>query len=689
MKALKITSWYNNLHFLLPPILLIPYSFKYPILLLVLIPYLIYIFRKGIFKRAIILISIITSFIYIIYNTYTPKVKTFEGIVLECDIDTNKYVASNGLYQILFYTDDSYRIGDIVIVSGDKSIPQSESYLGGFSYYDYLKSKGIYFIYKSPTVKKKSHITIPLTIRDNIINYLDDKLDDKNLSYIEALLLGKNTIDDSTKDKISKLGLSHLFAISGFHITLIFTILSFLLSKIIENEKIRNNIIISFLIFYIMLTGLQISILRASLMIILTILNKRYNKLFTSLDIFSLSLIISLVINPGYVYQTSFKLTYLIAFFLLISSNLVHGKGKAYKIGLIAFLSGLPIVINMNYSINLLQILLVPIFSLIITILIPYLALSMLITSLSKLKLIALFERLLDLIDDIDFLTIAFKYINIYFIIIYYILFVGVLIFIEAGNKRKRYYIGFVSYIIFLSLLRFSDFTYHIEFIDVGQGDTALITLPHNKGAIMIDTFGYNTSYLKSRGIKSIDYLIITHSDNDHIGGIDETLEEFKVKRVISSYYDEINYTSTKVKSGDSIKIEGLTINVLGPTEDNSSKNNISVVFMINILGTKILFTGDMEKEEEECLVSKYGKALDADILKVGHHGSNTSSTEEFISCVSPTYSIISCGLNNKFGFPSEETLYNLRASNIYRTDKMGNISVKISSSKIDIKGYK
>ena len=105
------------------------------------------------------------------------------------------------------------------------------------------------------------------------------------MSYVSSLLLGKNTIDDDTKDSISSLGLSHLFAISGFHIMLFFSFLSFILKKVIESERKRNNIIIIFFLFYIVFTNFSISILRASIMIIFMILNKRYNRLVTSLDI--------------------------------------------------------------------------------------------------------------------------------------------------------------------------------------------------------------------------------------------------------------------------------------------------------------------------------------------------------------------------------------------------------------------
>ena len=691
MKTLKITSWYNKIHFLIPPILFIAYSFKYKIFILFLVLYFLYIIKNKISIKAITAVSIIFASVYLAYTLYTPKFQSIEGIVVEKNEEKGKYVLSSGCYSILFYSDTKYEVGDILRISGDKEIPEKESYEGGFSYYDFLKSKRIYYIYKSPSIKKKSHVIIPQTLREELISYLESRLDSKSMSYVSSLLLGKNTIDDDTKDSISSLGLSHLFAISGYHIMLFFSFLSFILKKVIESERKRNNLIIIFFLFYIVFTNFSISILRASIMIIFMILNKRYNRLFTSLDILSASMILSLIINPLFVYQTSFELTYLITFFLIITRKIIKGKYKAYKISLLAFLSSLPIVINMNYEVNILQILLVPAFSIIIGyILIPYSVLLIFIPSLHNIKIYKMFEGGINIFNKIDITTITFKQINIYFIIVYYILFVMCLIFIECGIKKRSMYIGFISYILFLSFLRVSYPYYRIEFIDVGQGDTAIITLPHNRGVMMIDSFGYNTQYLKSRGIKTIDYVLITHSDNDHIGGLRETINNFNVKTIISSAYDEIEYDSIKVKSGSTLNFKGLNIDVWGPIEDMSSKNNISVVFLINICGVKILFTGDMEKEEEETLVSKYNMMLDADILKVGHHGSDTSSTEEFISKVSPKVSVISVGRNNKYNHPNEGVVSRLRAySKVYTTAECGNISLIIKNNKYIVKGYR
>ncbi len=688
MKTSKTRLWYNNIHFLAVTPLLVAYSFKYPIFILFLILYLIYIYKKRIFIKPILLITVIASIIFFMYNFYTPKQKdNFDGIVIsEKD---NRYEVFNGLYSTLIYSDEEINIGDVINISGTSKVASKESYEAGFSYKEYLKQKRIYYIYYNPKIQTKNHIWTPLNLRNSIEKDIEEKLDDVVASYVEALLLGDNKIDNTTKGVISDLGISHLFAISGFHVALFFMFFSLVL-KWISNEDLRNNIIILIFLFYVFFTGFQISILRSVIMIILKILSNRYNRLYTSLDNLSSSILLSGLINPGYFYMTSFKLTYLITFFLIISSKLVTQKYKSYKIGLIAFLSSLPLVININYKINLLAILLVPAASYFIGyILIPYLALVLVLPILINIKLINIFEKTLYFISKIDFLTITFKHLNIYFIILYYLFFIFTLILIETKNKNKKMYLPFVFYILMLSLLHVSSFYYQIEFIDVGQGDSILITSPHNKEVILVDTFGYNTSYIKSRGIKKIDYLLITHSDNDHIGGIDDTLKNFKVKNIISSAYDNIDYDSTKVLSGNKISLDNLTLDIYGPIYKNSDINNNSIVFMLNIYGYKILFTGDMESAEEETLINKYQNSLKADVLKVGHHGSSTSSTKDFIKYVNPKYAVISCGVDNKYGFPHEEALNNLCKAKIYRTDIGGNISLKIKNHKIDITSYK
>ena len=673
----KIKFAANEIHFLIIPPLLIAFGFKYPILFLLLIIYLIYIYKKRIMVKPIIIITVMFSAIFTTYKLYTPKYsQSFKGIIVEAD--ENKYIISNGLYGALFYSNDDFEVGDVITIKGKYESPKRESYEGGFSYREYLKSKRVYKIYKYPETKKRGYILLPISCRYKLKSYLSKRVNNDSLSYISTLFLGDNMLDSGIKDKMSNIGISHLFAISGFHIMLIYSFLVFILKRLIKSERAYTNIIMAFLIFYVLFTGFLISILRSVIMIIISILSKRYNRLYTSLDGFSISMLLALIINPGYVYQTSFLLTYLITFFLIISSGVINDKNKlkgAYKIGIVAYLSSLPIIININNDINLISILLVPIFSILVGyILMPYLVFVLLINRLEKMNIIKMFEFIVIKCQKIHFLTFRFKHLNIYFIIVYYILFITILILIEKKRSIKKMSLAFLSYMIFLYSIRITCQYNIVTFIDVCQGDSCLIELAHNKGNILIDTYGYNASYLKHLGINKLDYLIITHSDDDHSKNVTEIIKEFKVGNVLINKYDSIISGEKYLLSGDKIYVGDIVINVLSPTINMNDKNNNSLVLSTNISGYKLLLTGDIEAEGERYLVDNMSNSLNADILKVGHHGSSTSSTKEFIEAVSPKYSIISCGLGNKYGFPHESVINVLSKSNIYRTDRDGNI---------------
>ena len=210
--------------------------------------------------------------------------------------------------------------------------------------------------------------------------------------------------------------------------------------------------------------------------------------------------------------------------------------------------------------------------------------------------------------------------------------------------------------------------------------------------------------YLLNHRITKIDYMIVSHFDSDHCGGLFYILENFKVKNIIIgkqfSEYDnlieflKLNQTrKSKIivgKGEDTIEIDPKTrIEIMFPDihhiiSENEINNN-SLVFKLWYRDTSILFTGDIEEEGENVLIDLYGKQLKSDILKVGHHGSKTSSTEKFIKLVEPKIALIGVGKNNNFGHPSQEILDRLQENKImvYRTDEDGEISVFINE-----KGY-
>jgi competence protein ComEC len=234
------------------------------------------------------------------------------------------------------------------------------------------------------------------------------------------------------------------------------------------------------------------------------------------------------------------------------------------------------------------------------------------------------------------------------------------------------------------------------HFIDVGQGDAALIRT--EKGDILIDA-GTNSSeeelkaYLDRLGVTDIEYAIFTHPHEDHIGGADMVLEAYNVKNVILP--DATSTSKTFERMMDAIEAERcevieatpdktfrlgeLTCTILAPISTSYKEtNNYSVVLRAEYGDTSVLFTGDAELDSEEEMLTRYRfkGLLDCDILKAGHHGSDTSSGQAFLDAVSPVHAVISVGEGNTYDHPKQEILtrYEAMKITIHRTDKEGNI---------------
>ena len=232
-----------------------------------------------------------------------------------------------------------------------------------------------------------------------------------------------------------------------------------------------------------------------------------------------------------------------------------------------------------------------------------------------------------------------------------------------------------------------------IHYINVGQGDSELIQQGDKN--MLIDT-GTNAStdtlisYLQSQNIKKIDYLVLTHPHEDHIGGADAVINKFdigtiympKVTTTTKTFEDVItamknkDLKATAPNPGDTFKLGEANCEILGPINSNKEDlNTYSIVLKVTLGNNKFLFTGDAQKTNEEDMINK-GYDLSADVLKVGHHGSHTSTSEAFLNKVNPKYAVISCGKNNDYGHPHKETMERLQSKNIsvYRTDESGNI---------------
>lgn len=238
-----------------------------------------------------------------------------------------------------------------------------------------------------------------------------------------------------------------------------------------------------------------------------------------------------------------------------------------------------------------------------------------------------------------------------------------------------------------------------VHFLDIGQGDCTLLT--QGEHAMLIDA-GDNDqgtkvqSYLEYLGISSLDYLVLTHPDADHIGGADVVIYKFDCNTILmperkadTRTYDDViqamkskNYTAIHPEVGDNYAFGESSFTILSPARNYEDSNDCSIVLRLTHGGNTFLFTGDAEEEAENDMLAS-GMDLSADVLKVGHHGSHTSTSDAFLDAVSPTYAVISCETGNSYGHPHAETLNKLRAAGVqlFRTDDQGTITVTSDGS--------
>lgn len=240
-----------------------------------------------------------------------------------------------------------------------------------------------------------------------------------------------------------------------------------------------------------------------------------------------------------------------------------------------------------------------------------------------------------------------------------------------------------------------------VHFLDIGQGDCTLVKCGDH--AMLIDA-GENDkgtqvqAYLQSQGVASLDYVIGTHPDSDHIGGLDVIIYKFDCQNVILPDYskdtktyrdviasmDSKGYKNTLPVPGTQYALGEAVFTIIAPNGKYTSANNSSVGILLQYGDRRFLFTGDAE-EEAEADILQNGLDIDCDVYQVGHHGSRTSSTEELLNAASPAYAVISCGEGNSYGHPHAQTLNNLRYRGIlvYRTDEQGTIVAKTDGTNI------
>ena len=659
------------------------------------------------------------------YNSLYSNENTFKGIVTNYKITGDKLTITFkekeqliGNYYFKNEEEKSYYInnllyGSFVNINGELKNPINNTIFNTFNYKEYLYNKRIYRIINITNISiDNSNINIFYKVKNNINNTIKSR---NNSQYIKTFILGdKSSINIDDYDNFKTLGITHLFAISGMHITLFSTILLFILNKLKRNKNFAVIVSIILLFFYGLLCSFPASIRRAYVLYLLLSLNKIFKLEIKTIYLLFFTISINLFIDPFILYDIGFLYSIATTFGLIISNKFLNSKYyiiKMFKVSLIAFLFSLPITINNNYLINIFtpinNIIVVPLVSLIIY---PLSILTLLFPVFNS-----IFDIFINILIYINNILISINVINITIIklsfltvLIYYLI---LLLSIRKNNKL------IVLNVILLLMVKYSiyfDNSFYLYFIDVGQGDSSLIISNNYKDVTLIDTGGIvnydqnewkkkNSNYsqidntitlLRSLGIDKINNLILTHGDYDHMGEAINLVNNFKVEKVIFNCgeYNDLEKELIKVLDKKKIKyyscikelnIDNNKLHFLQTKEYDNENDNSNVIYT-ELNGYKFMFMGDASINTEKEILDKYNPS-NIDVLKVGHHGSKTSSSKNFINEINPKYSIISVGKNNRYGHPNKEVLDTLDNLKVYRTDQDGSIMFKIKNNKLQI----
>ena len=620
---------------------------------------------------------------------------------------------------LLFTNHKQFKIGDIVSVNGKLQEIRSNGNPRLFNYKRFNLKKNIYSNIYSDDVKKiGENKNLKGAFHNFVENVFDTSLSSENSDIMKRIFLANN-YDTSFENNVREIGLSHILAVSGLHIGIIYLILSKILI-ILPIKRIFREIIF----LYSYLIGNPASVLRAEIFLFISIFSSLYGKVKDRLNDLLLTIFVILLINPYMIFDVGlylsafsvFGIVKILPYFLNKRDGFVL---KSLKLTFSVMLIILPIILYTFGKFSVItffsNLVLTPIF--VICIVISFFILLFGLLSLKICVFLGLLvNNLLNLIRlNVDFLkdiniNITFYEYNIVFLVFTYFL---LLVYFKRRDLKYFTFDSFKFFILSVMILFASTNIFNIyknevniNFIDIGQGDACLIRGKQNN--ILIDTggiaFGKGDNgksvlipYLQKNGVKKLDFVFISHLDSDHCKNLSSLSNEVEIKNLFfrkDGYRDFVKkYGEVKaeniynIENNLKINLEDVDLEVL-KAKDSTEENERSIIVRVTVNGKKILFTGDIGTFTENQLIKN---DIDCDYLKVAHHGSKNSSSPEFLSASSPKTSIISCGYKNRYNHPHKDALDRIKSagSDVFRTDLQGNIMLRINKFEEKITGFR
>ncbi|MFT9487033.1 MAG: DNA internalization-related competence protein ComEC/Rec2 [Tepidibacillus sp.] len=638
-----------------------------------------------------------------------------------------------------------------IMLYGKLEKPQTAKNPGQFDYRNYLEKRGVYWkveVDQPSTIKVSDRFSLLASlnrVKDKLTLQIDQLYTEPNAGFLKALLLGEDQqISEELKEDFSILGLSHLLAISGLHLSMITFVIFWLLTKI---GLTREHIAITagfVLIGYMFLTGASASVVRATLMALLMFYGLIYKRALFSLQSLATAFILMTFYQPMWIYDIGFQLSFVVTLTLIWGYSRVEKRipikqrwlRSTLTVLIITQFASFPLAFYYFHQYSLLSwlgnFLFVPIFSMVIPVSFALLFFSFfsfnLIEPLASILNWTL-SQLFEVIHLFSKLSVFhfYGYFPFIKVVLLYTLFFWILIrnevknaFISYDLKKKIFLLEKISILLLVVALIIPVFLPKqgmVTFIDVGQGDSILIQTPGND-QVLIDAGGTLTfqkedwqkrknqfdtgediilPYLHYMGIDVLDMAVLTHEDQDHIGGYLSLVDQLEIRTfVVGKEFPRTELGKELQKKLIEKKIKIIHVNQIQHVKlDNESvftfipidisgslkENDHMLVAFLKLYDTSIALPGDLEEIGEYKILDTY-HVKPIDILKVGHHGSKTSTSDLWLQSLEPKEAVISVGENNLYRHPSNEVVQRLQEQNIniWRTDQDGAIMIYINN---------